>query len=303
MATSWYPRPSYGTSGQLALTVLDIQSRNGTVYVGGYLTEIGGQPRNHLAAVDAATGIVTSWNPGADQAVATIAFSGNDLLVGGFFEMLGGQPRNRIGAVAAITGTVTAFNPNANGPILAMITRPNAVYVEGYITQIAGQTVEYMAEIRTSNGSATGFAPVDYGFRPYQLSNNLAYSGSTLWAGGSDWPPGHPMEDASNAVASFDFPTEDVEAPVPSSISLERIAPHPVRTQGRIRFTLPEPARASLRIYDLRGRRVATLLDGTQQAAGTHEVSVRTAGWKPGCYFYRLDAGRSSATRRMVVVP
>ncbi|GIW09481.1 MAG: hypothetical protein KatS3mg061_0538 [Dehalococcoidia bacterium] len=36
-----------------------------TVYVGGGFTSVGGQTRNRLAALDAATGNVTSWNPNA----------------------------------------------------------------------------------------------------------------------------------------------------------------------------------------------------------------------------------------------
>ncbi len=34
------------------------------LYVGGNFTTIGGQPRNYIAALDAATGNVTGWNPG-----------------------------------------------------------------------------------------------------------------------------------------------------------------------------------------------------------------------------------------------
>ena len=58
----------------------------------------------------------------------------------------------------------------------------------------------------------------------------------------------------------------------------------------------------TLSVYDLQGRRVATPLVHVLQQAGPHDVPVRSAGWKPGVYLYRLEAGGLSATRKMVVV-
>ncbi len=44
-----------------------------TVYVGGYFNNIGGQPRNRIAALDATTGLATTWNPDADNNVESLA--------------------------------------------------------------------------------------------------------------------------------------------------------------------------------------------------------------------------------------
>ena len=43
--------------------VLALALAEGTLYVGGTFATIGGQPRNQLAALDAATGTVTPWDP------------------------------------------------------------------------------------------------------------------------------------------------------------------------------------------------------------------------------------------------
>jgi len=45
----------------------------GTVYAGGSFTAIGGQPRNRLAALDAATGTATAWDPNVDDSVYGLA--------------------------------------------------------------------------------------------------------------------------------------------------------------------------------------------------------------------------------------
>jgi hypothetical protein len=58
----------------------------------------------------------------------------------------------------------------------------------------------------------------------------------------------------------------------------------------------------SLDVFDLQGRRVDTVLSKSWQTAGEHQVSIPTAGWASGCYLYRMEAGGSRATRKMVVV-
>ncbi len=58
----------------------------------------------------------------------------------------------------------------------------------------------------------------------------------------------------------------------------------------------------TLAIYDLLGRIVSVPLNRTFEEAGPHDVPIQTAGWKPGVYFYRLEAGNRTATQKMVVV-
>ena len=58
----------------------------------------------------------------------------------------------------------------------------------------------------------------------------------------------------------------------------------------------------SLAVFDLAGRRVATLLDHELVTAGTHEAVLDSRGLPAGIYLYRLSAGLQSTTRKMVVV-
>ena len=65
---------------------------------------------------------------------------------------------------------------------------------------------------------------------------------------------------------------------------------------------LATPTIVSLEVYDLQGRRVAEVLPRTLRPVGPHDVTLSVACLPPGCYLYRLDGGRSSATRKMIVV-
>jgi hypothetical protein len=56
----------------------------------------------------------------------------------------------------------------------------------------------------------------------------------------------------------------------------------------------------SLRIYDVFGREVTTLVH-EYKAAGTYEVTFDAGGISSGQYFYRMEAGSFSAIRKMIV--
>jgi uncharacterized delta-60 repeat protein len=73
---------------------------DGRILAGGYFNStnsIGGQTRNHIAQLDAASGLADSWDPNADNLVMVITVQPDGkILAGGYFTDIGGQPRNRI---------------------------------------------------------------------------------------------------------------------------------------------------------------------------------------------------------------
>jgi hypothetical protein len=77
--------------------------------------------------------------------------------------------------------------------------------------------------------------------------------------------------------------------------------PNPFNTQTTIRFILPEPQNVQLIIYDLLGRQVQMLIDGYLQA-GSHSINFDASGLSSGVYFYRLQAGKTVETKRMVLL-
>jgi len=103
--------------------------------------------------------------------------------------------------------------------------------------------------------------------------------------------------------------TVGVELPIEPVAHLSQSIPNPVRAgmTTHIRFGLPARAHARLDVFDLRGARVNTLLDGTLEA-GERDVAWdgrdhqgRTVA--AGVYFYRLEAeGQFVATRRLIVL-
>lgn len=97
---------------------------------------------------------------------------------------------------------------------------------------------------------------------------------------------------------TVDVPTVRTEA----GVALGPVAPNPVHTMARVRFTLARPARVSLTLFDLAGRRAVTILDRAPFVAGDHEAAISSAGLEPGVYFLRLETGLETATRKIAMV-
>jgi hypothetical protein len=85
------------------------------------------------------------------------------------------------------------------------------------------------------------------------------------------------------------------------AIELRGAFPNPFRSETAIRFAVPAPTRVQVRMFDVTGRLVRTLVDA-QLPAGDHSAMVRADGLNPGVYWVRLQAGAVAATRRVVLM-
>jgi hypothetical protein len=87
---------------------------------------------------------------------------------------------------------------------------------------------------------------------------------------------------------------------LPSGFALAQNAPNPFNPSTEIRFSLPEAGEAALRVHDIAGREVATLVNGTLER-GEHVVSFDGSALSTGVYFYTLEAAGQTTTRKMLL--
>jgi hypothetical protein len=87
----------------------------------------------------------------------------------------------------------------------------------------------------------------------------------------------------------------------PCSYSLHANYPNPFNAQTIISYDLPKEADVKLEIYDLLGRKVATLAEGIQEA-GNHQTVWDGSCASSGIYFYRLKAGDYSDIKKMTLL-
>jgi len=87
---------------------------------------------------------------------------------------------------------------------------------------------------------------------------------------------------------------------IPQVASLSQNFPNPFNPRTRVTVRLPYDATVSLKIYDLLGREIKTVMENELRGAGIFETSIDMAGFATGVYFYRLQANSFSDTRKMI---
>lgn len=93
-------------------------------------------------------------------------------------------------------------------------------------------------------------------------------------------------------------PTEHL---LPKQFALHEAFPNPFNPVTELRFDLPNAGRTTLRVYDMLGREVATLLD-EHRVAGTYTVSFDATNLPSGLYFARLTSGTNVQVRKLMLV-
>jgi trimeric autotransporter adhesin len=204
--TGW--NPGVGGSPAVAFALFAADS---VVYAGGLFSSAGGQPRANIAALDTSNGNATSWNPGTDDFVQTIAARGRNVYIGGNFQHAGGVPRSYVAAIDAGTGVTTPWNPapfstQLNSPgspydglIYALALSGGQVYVGGDFTDIGGQKRSGVAAVDTTLGLASSWDPE---LNSYVVA--IAVTGGTVYAGGGFSSAGMLPR---NCLAEFDLTT------------------------------------------------------------------------------------------------
>jgi len=88
---------------------------------------------------------------------------------------------------------------------------------------------------------------------------------------------------------------------MPAAFNLYQNYPNPFNPSTHIRFSVQGSALTSLKVYDILGREVATLVNEVKQP-GRYEVTWNATGYASGVYFYRLKAGSFVQTKRMLLL-
>lgn len=85
------------------------------------------------------------------------------------------------------------------------------------------------------------------------------------------------------------------------AFSLDQNYPNPFNPETMIRFSLPEQQNVKLTLFSITGQKIGFLLDEVR-GPGSHEIRLRADHLASGVYFYRIDAGTFTETRKMVLI-
>ncbi len=155
-----------------------------------------------------------------------------------------------------------------------MVKKSNLVFSYDVLPFFAGKKLEFYFEYQNNSGSA---------FREPVINNyRFTYGGQVI----------------DNVLTDL---KEDEK--IPSSFSLKQNYPNPFNPETNITFTINKPEFVTLKVYDLLGREVTTLVNEFKQPGiYTSQFSIGNSELSSGVYFYTLKAGDFVQSKKMLVL-
>jgi len=189
------------------------------------------------------------------------------------------------------------------------IFSPGLTRVSGTVTSPGGDPVPgSRVVVRTIDGSTVGSGLSDgsgnYSIDALPVGTLTVHGDRTGYAGvqGTVVIPPNTFLINSNVVLGGTVPTT-VETGSGSrfSFELEGNYPNPFNPSTMIRYTIPERTHVVVKVFDILGKEVATLVDEVQDA-GRRSVRFNASGRASGLYFYRLEAQGFVEVRKMLLL-
>jgi hypothetical protein len=87
----------------------------------------------------------------------------------------------------------------------------------------------------------------------------------------------------------------------PESFAFDRNYPNPFNPSTTLRYHIPETQHVTLKVFDILGNEVTTMVDGLQPA-GIYEVRFDGTNRPSGVYYARLETDHFSAVRRLTLL-
>ena len=145
--------------------------------------------------------------------------------------------------------------------------------------------------------SDTGLSWSSYGLAGTGVSSIMLNTGATdIYAGTSD---GKILKISNNVTGVEDGPAVDEE--VPTEYELYQNYPNPFNPTTTIKFSLKDAGVYKLRVYNILGQLVTTLVNG-QLNAGSHQIVFDAGRFASGIYIYNLSGQNVNMTKKMVLI-
>jgi len=160
-----------------------------------------------------------------------------------------------------------------------------------------------------------------YVYSDWPIPIDLSYSDEDLKSGGINgfpvgdlnWFPAEKAEWEAQKAAEYAAIEAAITAGAPVHISetakkasnfkLSQNFPNPFNPTTNINFTLPEPGNVTLKVYNMLGQEVATLINNEHRGANaTHSILFDGSKLSSGVYFYTLTYGDKTVSKKMVLM-
>lgn len=201
---------------------------------------------------------------------------------------------NRIAQVVPMTGTAPTLVPVELSSFVASVSDKNVTLAWKTETE----TNNYLFEIERKNENSEwvtiGFVN---GHGTTTNENNYSYTDNYIQSGIYFYRL--KQIDFNGSLSYSDIVQIDVK--IPAIFSLEQNYPNPFNPTTKIVFSIPKAGKVSLKIFDLLGEKIKTLID-RKMSTGEHEVKFNAIDLPSGVYIYTLRADNFTDSKKMVVL-
>lgn len=277
-----------------------------SVYAGGYFTSIGGYTRNYLAEIDASIGLPTIWNPDANDRVNSIALNTNNAMVyaGGRFSTMSGKLNFFFSGInnpgdPTLPITLASFSANLlqnNKTVELNWMTINEINNYGFFVERRAENESQFMEIPESfvEGHGTTYEPHEYNYNDNTINTPGIYYYRLRQVDNDG------LTHYSNPVM-INLSTLFSSDETPIEFTLKQNYPNPFNPSTTIEFSLPNKSNVNLKVYDVLGSEIATLVSRELQA-GNHIVRWDAKAVANGLYFYRLEAGTFTQVKKLMIL-
>ncbi len=204
--------------------------------------------------------------------------SPNNILAVACDSLFGGSPAYEYGRIYLV-------NPN-NGNLVSSDTSLNRVDAAGWNFALTGGY-----NLRTcGNGNVSGYTST-YDVK-FDGNKNLYTQSNYGWTV-DKW--------RYNGTLPTTTGVEEVGGAIPESYILKQNYPNPFNPTTNIEFSLSKSGRVTLKLYDVLGKEVLTLVD-EDRSVGNYKVTFDARNLPSGTYFYLLKSAEFAQTKKMILV-
>ena len=210
--------------------------------------------------------------------------------------------------------TVDQFTPGAtvnnriyyfyNMPANTLLAGPAGLSLSYTGTVLPGQFISYGGSFTAVEGDATGMTSTDIG--NFTQGESFALTGTGTKYSDFTWSSmSNPSPGDINPGQTYTLNTYQ-EITIPSNFQLYQNYPNPFNPSTTIEFSLNHDTYVNVFVYNLQGQRIKTILSGIKNKGtytinwnGTDDLDRPISG---GIYFYQIQAGNNTQTRKMILM-
>ncbi|MBK9405458.1 MAG: T9SS type A sorting domain-containing protein [Ignavibacteria bacterium] len=182
--------------------------------------------------------------------------------------------------LSSFTATVNRNSVNLNWSTVSELNN------SGFDIERKAATGTDFTKVGKVSGNGTTNSPVNYTFTDRANTGTYNYRLKQI--------------DLNGNFEYFNLSNE-IEVGVPNSFAMSQNYPNPFNPSTKINYDLPVDGIVSIKLYDLTGRQVASLVSEAK-IAGYYTVNFDASNLASGMYFYRISAGSFTSTKKMALV-